>query len=61
MNAYKRCFSRACPNVQIFDSLEGVARRIRKKYKKSAREECSCIVIDRNGVKIDEKYALFLQ
>ena len=61
MNAYKRCFSRACPNVQIFDSLEGVARIIRKKYKKSARDECSCIVIDRNGVKIDEKYALFLQ
>ena len=61
MNAYKRCFSRVCPNVQIFDSLEGVARRIRKKYKKSAREEGSCTVIDQNGAVIGEKYALFLQ
>lgn len=61
MNVYKRCFSRAVPNVHIFDSLEGVARRIRKKYKKSSKEESTCTLIDHNGEAISEKYAIFLE
>lgn len=61
MNLYKHCFSRVCPNVQIFDSLEGVSRRIRKKYKKFPKEEGFCTVIDDNGEKINEKFAIFLE
>ena len=61
MNVYKRCFSRVVPNVHVFDSLEGVARRLRKKYKKSAKEESTCLLIDHNGEKICEKYAIFLE
>ena len=61
MNMYKHCFNRVFPNVQIFDSLEGVARRIRKKYKKVPKEESSCAVVDVNGNPLDEKYAFFLE
>lgn len=61
MNMYKHCFSRVFPNVQIFDSLEGVARRIRKKYKKSSKEDCSCIVIDANGQTVSDKYSIYLE
>lgn len=61
MNMYKHCFSRVFPNVQIFDSLEGVARKIRKKYKKSAKEEGTCTIIDGLGNQISEKYDFFLQ
>ena len=61
MNMYKHCFSRVFPNVQIFDSLEGVARRIRKKYKKVPKEEGSCSVVDANGEIFSEKYAFFLE
>ena len=61
MNTYKHCFSRVFPNVQIFDSLEGVARKIRKKYKKLPKEEGSCTVVDANGNPFGEKYAFFLE
>ena len=61
MNMYKHCFSRVFPNVQIFDSLEGVARRIRKKYKKVPKEEGCCTVVNANGEPISEKYAFFLE
>lgn len=61
MNMYKHCFSRVFPNVQIFDSLEGVARKIRKKYKKASKEEGSYTVIDLSGEQIGEKYNFFLQ
>lgn len=61
MNMYKHCFSRVFPNVQIFDSLEGVARRIRKKYKKLPQEVGSCTVVDLNGNPLGEKYAFFLE
>ena len=61
MNMYKHCFSRVFPNVQIFDSLEGVARRIRKKYKKLPKDEGSCVVVDANGEPFGEKYAFFLE
>ena len=61
MNMYKHCFSRVFPNVQIFDSLEGVARRIRKKYKKVFNAESSCRVVDLNGEAFCEKYAFFLE
>lgn len=61
MNGYKHCFSRVFPNVQIFDSLEGVARRIRKKYKKLNKDEGSCTVVNANGESFGEKYAFFLE
>ena len=61
MNSYKHCFSRVFPNVQIFDSLEGVARRIRKKYKKIPKDEGNCTVVDVNGEPFGEKYAFFLE
>ena len=61
MNMYKHCFSRVFPNVQIFDSLEGVARRIRKKYKKLQNAEGSTAVVDVNGDPFGEKYAFFLE
>ena len=61
MNMYKHCFSRVFPNVQIFDSLEGVARRIRKKYKKTSNTDGSATVVDVNGNLFGEKYAFFLE
>lgn len=61
MNGYKHCFSRVFPNVQIFDSLEGVARRIRKKYKKFPKDDSFVTVIDCDGNEISEKYAFFLE
>ena len=61
MNMYKHCFSRVFPNVQIFDSLEGVARRIRKKYKKIPKEEGTCALVDLNGDTFGEKYTFFLE
>ena len=60
MNMYKHCFSRVFPNVQIFDSLEGVARRIRKKYKKFPKDDSIVTVMDANGNEISEKYSIFL-
>lgn len=61
MNLYKNCFARVFPNVQIFDSLDGVARRIKKKYKKHAKDDGEIIVIDANGNSLAEKYTRFLQ
>ena len=61
MNLYKNCFARVFPNVQIFDSLDGVARRIRKRYKKHAKEDGEIFVIDANGNSIEEEYSRFLQ
>ena len=61
MNMYKRCFSRVFPNVQIFDSLEGVARRIRKKYRKFPKDESTVTLIDASGNEISEKYSIFLE
>ncbi|MCH5152338.1 MAG: hypothetical protein J1F68_00045 [Clostridiales bacterium] len=60
MNMYKHCFSRVFPNVQIFDSLEGVARRIRKKYRKFPKDDSVVTVIDASGAEIGEKYSIFL-
>ena len=60
MNMYKHCFSRVFPNVQIFDSLEGVARRIRKKYRKLQRDDSIVTVIDAEGDQINEKYSIFI-
>ena len=61
MNGYKHCFSRVFPNVQIFDSLEGVARRIRKKYKKLYKDEGVVAVVNAKGEPFGEKYAFFLE
>ncbi len=60
MNLYKHCFARVFPGVKLFDSLEGVARRIRKTYKKQPREEGSFRVIDLDGNDIREKYTFFI-
>lgn len=61
MNMYKTCFSRVFPNVQIFDSLEGVARKIRKKYKKLPKEESTFAYIDEQNRDISEKYRYFIE
>lgn len=61
MNMYKNCFSRVFPNVQIFDSLEGVARKIRKKYKKLPKEESTFEYLDGNNCDISEKYNFFIE
>ena len=61
MNMYKHCCSRVFQNVQIFDSLEGVARRIRKKYKKFPKDESTVTLIDLYGNEITEKYSIFLE
>ena len=60
MNLYRHCFSRVFPNAQIFDSLEGVARRLRKKYKKNALVESSVQVFGENGENLAEKYNFFI-
>ncbi len=61
MNMYKHCFARVFPNVKIFDSLEGVARRIRKTYRKYPREDSVTRVIDLDGNDLSEKYAFFTE
>ena len=60
MNLYKHCFARVFPNVKLFDNLEGVARRIRKNYKKYPREDSVCRVIDLDGGDVGEKYTFFI-
>ncbi|MCM1395835.1 MAG: hypothetical protein NC132_07015, partial [Corallococcus sp.] len=61
MNAYRSCFSRVFPNVQIFDSLEGVARKMRKKYKKIPKEESVATYIDGANADISQKYGFFIE
>ena len=61
MNMYKNCFSRVFPNVQIFDSLEGVARRLRKKYRKFDKVDTFVEVIDPEGNDLTQKYSFFLE
>ncbi len=61
MNTYKGCFRRVCPNVRIFDSLDGVARRIRKKYKRTSADDGFCRVINGKGDDISEKYRAFFE
>ncbi len=61
MNICKHCFSRVFPNVKIFDSLEGVARRLRKKYRKRSKDESSFCVIDGESKDISEKYSIFVE
>lgn len=60
MNLYKHCFARVFPNVRLFDSLEGVARRIRKNYKKFPREDSSVTVVNLDGTVATEKYTIFI-
>ena len=59
MNLYKHCFSRVFPNAQIFDSLEGVARKLRKKYKKNTHECSTVTVIGEKAEDLAEKYKFF--
>lgn len=61
MNFYRRCFSRVFPNVQIFDSLEGVARRVRKKYKKRSKEDGEVSVINLKGEDVSDMYSFFTE
>ena len=59
MNLYKHCFSRVFPNTQIFDSLEGVARKLRKRYKKNTHDGSTVTVISEKGEDLAEKYKFF--
>lgn len=61
MNLYKNCFSRVFPNARIFDGLDGVARKIRKTFKKSKSAECSVRVLDENWQDFSEKYYFFIE
>ena len=61
MNLYKSCFKRVFPNVQIFDSIDGVSRRLHKRYKKYCKDDVTCIIADVNGANLTEKYSIFLE
>ncbi len=61
MNMYKHCFRRVVPNVQIFDTLQGVARRLYKKYRKYSKDESTITIINQQRTPIEEKYCYFLQ
>lgn len=61
MNMYKNCFLRVCPNVRVFDSLDGVARKIRKKYKKNTQDESVVRVINEQGQDLTQKYGIFFE
>lgn len=61
MNLYKHCFNRVCPNARVFDSLDGVARKIRKKYGKLAKDDGVCKILDQQGEDITENYRIFLE
>lgn len=61
MNLYKNCFLRVCPNARVFDSLDGIARKIRKKYAKIAKDDGFCKIIDKQGANLTEKYGIFLE
>lgn len=61
MNMYKNCFNRVCPNARVFDSLDGVARKIRKKYAKLAKDDGVCKIVNQHGEEITEKYGIFLE
>lgn len=56
MNNYKRCFKRVFPNAQVFDSADGVVRRIRKKYRKHVRDEGDFVLLDENFEDITDKF-----
>ncbi|HIR66058.1 MAG TPA: hypothetical protein IAC95_04190 [Candidatus Fimimonas gallinarum] len=60
MNLYKHCFSRVFPNTHVFDSLEGVARKLRKKYKKNLKEESTVKICGEKGVDLQQKYHFFV-
>lgn len=59
MNLYKHCFSRVFPNAQIFDSLEGVARKLRKKFRKNAHENCTLTIVGEKDEDLAQKYKFF--
>lgn len=61
MNLYKHCFSRVFPNAQIFDSLEGVARKLRKKFKKTSNSESTLQITGENGQNLQSKYNFFIE
>lgn len=61
MNMYKHCFNRVCPNARVFDSLDGVARKIRKKYAKLAKDDGGSRIVNRKLADITEKYIGFLE
>lgn len=61
MNMYKNCFQRVFPNVQVFDSLEGVARKMRKKYKNGGKDEGLVTFVSSKMDNLQEKYGIFLQ
>lgn len=60
MNLYKNCFSRVFPNAKIFDGLDGVARKMRKTFKKNKSAEPSVRILGENNENLLEKYNFFL-
>lgn len=60
MNLYKNCFSRVFPNARIFDSLDGVARKLHKTFKKNKTTDSSVCVLSESGLDLAEKYRFFL-
>ena len=61
MNNYKRCFKRVFPNAQVFDSVDGVVRRLRKKYRKNIKDDGVCVILDEDFNDLTEKYSYFLE
>lgn len=61
MNGYKRCFKRVFPNAQIFDSVDGVVRRMRKKYRKYCKEEGTVTILDEDMQDVTDKFSAFMQ
>ena len=61
MNGYKRCFKRVFPNAQVFDSVDGVVRRMRKKYRKHCKDDGELTVVDDDWNDVTDKYALLLR
>ncbi|MBQ3067108.1 MAG: hypothetical protein IJD18_03660 [Clostridia bacterium] len=55
LNLYKTFFQQCYPNVKLFDNLEGVARKLKKRLKKGNRDGQN-FVLAPNGEKITEMF-----
>lgn len=61
MNVYKNCFKQVFPNVQIFDSIDGTVRRLKKRFKHTSKDDSSFEVTDSNNIALTEKYSIFFE
>lgn len=61
LSLYKSCFCSVFPNLHVFDSLDGVTRRIRKKYKKCANDESTVQLVSQSGADVSQKYRFFME